>query len=131
MEKIRTSFEPHDTPEVNVEIEGYEPLTVADLLVHPKLWGEVCKIRDAFLNMRAKLVEAHIHPPRHSLDRLYERGLFLDAKKFCGEVRKCLEKTSEMSSNERKNLLRVFYVAAANVEEYRKQECINAKLGLK
>lgn len=113
---------------MQVEIEGYEPLTVADLLAHPKLWDEVCKIRDAFLNMRAKLVEAHIHPPRHSIFRLYERGLFLDAKKFREEVRKCLEKTSEMSSNERKNLLRIFYVAATNVEEYRKQKCLNAKL---
>lgn len=116
---------------MQVEIEGYKPLTVADLLAHPKLWSEVCKIRDAFLNMRAKLVEAHIHPPRHSVFRLYERGLFLHAEKFREEVRKCLEKTSEMSSNERKNLLRIFYVAAASVEEYRKQECLNSKLGSK
>lgn len=113
---------------VQVEIEGYEPLTVADLLVHPKLWDEVRKIRDAFLNMRTKLVEAHVHPPRHSVFRLYERGLLLDAEKFREEVRKCLEKTSEMSSSERKNLLQIFYVAATNVEEYRKQECLNAKL---
>ena len=112
----------------DVEIDGYKPLTLGELVADPRTWEEVRKIVTTFENMRAKIIQSHIKPHRYVFVRLAEKGLLSFKDAFFDEVYKVIGKCSDLPAVERKDLMRFFLVACQNVEEIRKQEYLNEKL---